>query len=192
MKNSLLFTILSIFLFSIFTFAQDDPKKEENPTTPLPEITPVTYPIVFPPILLPETSDSWTINIHTEGGIMGIRYLSLALNSAGKYQCGEKGELRAIPTNSESFLEVDKAVKTFQTSFYSKSLSDRSLYCNDCLYSSLSLYLTAKTEKKDEDTQKDKTEKEDENQTKTEIPDVRDIYTKVLKTVDCNTESKPK
>lgn len=183
MKKSLLFVALSILFLPVFNIAQEDTKKEENPLS-IPETVPATYPVVSPPILLPEKPDSWAISVHTEGGIMGIKYLVLALNSEGKYQCGEKGEVKDLGLNNESFLEIKKLAKTFQTSFYSKYLSEKSNYCNDCLYNSISLYLTAKTENTSE------AKKDETSQLLPEVPSLQFFYRKVFETVDCKIEAK--
>lgn len=167
------FGLFIFLLFSTISFAQDTSNTE-------PEKSPsagITYPPIFAAILLPEQENSWSVNIYIEGGIVGSSDLVVALNSNGKYQCGEEGSVNSIPLTNKSFLEVAQAVKTIQTSFYSKNITTDADSCNDCLYSSLSFYRHS---------QKDKEQKP---QPQTDLPNVKDIYQKVLKAVDCNQQA---
>lgn len=172
MKTNLICLLFALLLLSSSSLAQNTPNSDEA------KLPTITYPPIFVPTLLPEKSDSWTINIYTEGGIMGSSYLAIALNSEGQYKCGDKGSLNSVPINNKFFQELSKTVKAVQSDFYTKSLSDIPLYCNDCLYSSLSFYRRpGKTNDK-------------KPQSQTDLPDVKDIYQKVLKVINCETDSK--
>ena len=158
-------TVIWILLTFVFaTFAQEKPKTETKST----EIEIVS---------LPNTANSWIINIHQRGGIMGIHKLLLAINSDGKYVCGESGKVKTLASTETKFLELAELIKPLDSDIFLKPIIEEFAYCSDCLYSTLS-FRRNKEKVKDGEIVEVASKQ-------TVVPTAKEISEKVWKTVSC-------
>lgn len=156
---ALVFIVLSL---AFSTFAQE---KEKSTTET--EI-----------VSLPNSPNSWIINIHQRGGIMGIHKLLLAINSDGKYVCGENGKVKNLEPNDKNFLELAELLKPQKTDILLQTINEEFAHCNDCLYSTLS-FRQQKEKLKDG-------EIVETSSKQTVEPTAKEISKKVWKTVKCD------
>lgn len=129
-------------------------------------------------VSLPNSPNSWIINIHQRGGIIGIHKLLVALNSDGKYVCGENGKTKSILQTDQNFLDLAKLIKPIENDIFFKTINEEFAYCNDCLYSTLS-FCQQKEKVKDG-------EIVEASSKKTVEPTAKEISEKVWKTVKCD------
>lgn len=89
-------------------------------------------------VSLPDATNSWIINIHQRGGILGIHKLLVAINSEGKYACGENEKVKILALSDAKFVELADLVKPLKEDIFLRAINENVAYCNDCLYSTLS------------------------------------------------------
>lgn len=129
-------------------------------------------------VSLPETPNSWIINIHQRGGFMGVHRLLLTINSDGKYACGENGKTQTITKNDRSFSELSELIKPIQNDIILKTINEAFESCNDCLYSTFSF---RRNKEKVNDGEIVEVSAKQPN-----VPTAKEVSEKVWKTVKCD------
>lgn len=175
--RNLVFLFL-LLLSPIFALAQNSPNNE-NPD-PKKEI--LTNPA--PLILLPNTPDSWAINLNKQGGILGTYNFLVAINSNGQFLCGDDDKMRSVSVTTTSFLELSEMVDKFTENIYSKPINEALTYCNDCIYNSLSFYRNKPEEKT--------IAANYHSQPTSDAPTVKEVFAKVWQVTKCDENPKPK
>lgn len=162
MKAKTLAFLLILLSLSFPIFSQDKKK----------------LPLELETVSLPNSPNSWIINIHQRGGLIGIHKLQLAVNSEGKYACGENGKTKTIPQNDKNFLELSELIKPIQADIFLKTINEAFESCNDCLYSTFSFRRRKEKEKDGEIV----------NVSAKQInhPTAKEVSEKVWKTIKCD------
>lgn len=157
--------IFVLFTFTAFSFSQD-------------KLNPEKLPIDLETVSLPDSPNSWIINIHQKGGFAGVHKLLLAINSEGKYACGENGKTKTIPTDEQNFVELTKLIKPIENDIFFKIINEALESCNDCLFNTFSFRRNK---------EKTKDGKIVETATRHTIsPTAKEISEKVWQTVKCD------
>ena len=165
MRINLIAALLLLLTFASSAFSQDTPKEEK-------------LPIDLETVSLPDSPNSWIINLHQRGGFVGVHKLLLAINSEGKFACGENAKTRMIPTNDQNFLELSELIKPIEDDIFFKIINESLEYCNDCLFSTFS-FRRNKEKAKDGGIVEISTKK-------ASSPTAKEVTEKVWKTVKCD------
>lgn len=175
-RNLVFFLLL--LLSPVLGFAQTSQKNENE--VPKKEILTNPAPI----ILLPNTPDSWAINLDKKGGILGNYKLLVAINSNGQYVCGSDDKMKTVSITKTSFLELAEMVDKFTENIYSRPINEALTYCNDCIYNSLSFYRNVPDVKT--------IEANYYFQQNTDVPTMREVFAKVWQVTKCDENPQPK
>lgn len=125
MRVKIFALLLVLFTFTSIAISQNKPKEEKSS----PDSEKVS---------LPDSPNSWIINIHQRGGFVGVHKLLLAINSDGKYACGENAKIKMTPANDSDFLELAELIKPIENDIFFKIINESLELCNDCLFSTFS------------------------------------------------------
>jgi hypothetical protein len=135
-------------------------------------------PLELETVSLPKSPNAWIINIHQRGGLLGIHKLLVAINSDGKFACGENGKAQTILQDDKNFLELAELIKPIQDDIFLKTINKAFESCDDCLYSTFS-FRRKKEKVKDG-------EIVEVSAKQTNPPTAKEVSEKVWKTVKCD------
>ncbi|MBX7171225.1 MAG: hypothetical protein K1X72_09715 [Pyrinomonadaceae bacterium] len=168
--------IILFFVFPTFCLAQESPSDPEIPKKP------ITIPNSV--VLLPNSPESWAINLHKQGGIIGINNLLVAINSNGQYLCENETQYKTVSIDKPPFTELSEMIDKVTDNISAKPINESLAYCNDCIYNTLSFYRNKPDVK---------TFTEDyANYFVPDAPTVKEIYVKVWQVTKCGENPKPK
>lgn len=168
--------IILFFIFPTFCLGQDSPPDAEIPKKI------ITIPSAV--VLLPNSPDSWAINLHKQGGIIGISNLLVAINSNGQYLCENETKTKTVSIDKSPFIELAEMMEKVTDNISAKPINESLTYCNDCLYNTLTFYRNkpdAKTFTEDY-----------ANFFISDAPTIKEIYVKVWQVTKCGENPKPK
>lgn len=161
--------IIAFLIFSLIStfsvFSQDKPNQEKSA-------------VEAETVSLPDSPNSWIINIHQRGGIIGIHKLLLSINSDGKFACGEEGKIKSINENDKNFMELAEFIKPIQEDIIFKIINEAFESCNDCLYNTFSFRRNKEKVKNGEIVEV--------SAKQNNTPTAKEVADKVWKTIKCD------
>ena len=150
MIRKLFTTVLIVFCFAIFSFAQDmavndDRKIQQTSDRQKKKRTESVNELVDAAkfldlnFFLPESENAWALSLTSTGGFFGGTRLLAAVNSNGNYLCDASQEFKNRLLEKDVLDRVFNFVETFDFSKFSNEDAKLIEGCMDCAYTTLTL-----------------------------------------------------
>jgi hypothetical protein len=145
MCRKLLASISLIFIFSIFSFAQNVPNQNQKDSAKQKKNKKISSPVFGVGVMdlnyfLPENENAWTLSLTSSGGFAGVTRLIAAVNSNGNYLCSPNQEFKNRLLEPDVLDDIFDFVETFDFSKFDKNEENiLTKNCMDCSYATLTL-----------------------------------------------------